>query len=366
MVLSHLKINEFRNYHHQKFEFHNDVNAIVGKNGMGKTNILEAIYYLCFGKSYFTSSDKHVINLDSDFFRLSGNFLDNISREVVVKFKSGSKKELEVAGKKIDKIADHIGQFLCVIVAPDDIIHLLELSEERRNFINNTIVQTDKKYLDYLLTYTHLLKQRNALLKSFQEKKTFDKQLLEAISIGMYRPAEYIFQKRQEQISQIIPIFNDLYKGISAGNELCNISYQSQLQSHNFQQLMEDGIEKDRILGRSNFGIHKDDLIFKINDEPLKNYASQGQLKSFILALKLAQYKMIEISTGKKPLLLLDDIFDRLDSFRVSQLINVLKEYQFGQVFLTDTQEARIKAALEQNHYQFKILLIENGCCISK
>ena len=324
------------------------------------------MYYLCFGKSYFASGDRYVINHNNDFFRIAGRISEDFDKEVVVRFKTGNKKDIEVLGKKIERISDHIGQILCVMIAPDDIHQLLESSEDRRNFINNTIVQSDKLYLEHLLQYTHLLKQRNALLKTFIENKTFDKHLLEAVTRGMFRPAKYIFEKRREQISSIIPLFNDFYKGICAGREICSIDYESKLEFQNMEDLLQEHIQKDRILGRTSQGIHKDDLTFLINGEPLKNFASQGQLKSFVLALKLAQYKIVEQSTGKKPMILLDDIFDKLDAFRVSQLMNVLKENNFGQIFITDTQEARINKALKENNYNFKMFYINQGIVVNQ
>ena len=366
MFLTHLKLTSFRNYEDQQFDFHPDVNALVGMNGMGKTNVLEAIYYLCFGKSYFAPGDRYVIKLNNDFFRVAGRISEDFDKEVVVRFKTGNRKDIQVLGKKIERISDHIGQILCVMIAPDDIHQLLESSEDRRNFINNTIVQSDKVYLEHLLQYTQLLKQRNALLKSFIETKTFDHHLLEAVTSGMFRPAQYIFEKRREQISRIIPLFHDFYKGICGGKELCSIDYESKLEFQNMEDLIQDHIDKDRILGRTSQGVHKDDLVFLINGEPLKNYASQGQLKSFVLALKLAQYKIVEQSTGKKPLILLDDIFDKLDASRVSQLMNVLKENHFGQIFITDTQEARIKKALMENSYNYKMFYINQGIVVNQ
>ena len=361
MFIQNLKLTSFRNYDNEFFEFHTDINVFAGMNGVGKTNVLEAIYYLCFGKSYFAAGDRFVAKLESDFFRVSGKFYDDVEKEVVVKCKTGSKKDIEVFGKKIEKISDHIGHFLCVMIAPDDISKLMESSEERRSFINNTIVQSDKKYLEHLLQYTHLLKQRNALLKTSMETKSFDYNLLEAITNGMLHPAQYIFEKRREQILKITPLFNDFYTGICGGKEYCSISYESKLEKQDIKSIMTENIEKDRILGRTSQGVHKDDLNFLINEEHLKNYASQGQLKSFIIALKLAQYKIIEQYTGKKPIILLDDIFDKLDASRVSQLMNVLKENHFGQIFITDTQEFRIKNALDDNLYKYRIFIIDRG-----
>ena len=365
MVLSSLKLTQFRNYESEVFSFHPTVNAIVGMNGMGKTNILDGIYYLCFGKSYFSPGDRFVVKQEGDFFRVSGTFYDNEeSQEVVVKCKAGIKKEIEVQGKKIDKLYEHIGHFLCVIVAPNDIQLLLEGSEARRNFLNNTIVQTDKRYLEALIKYTHLLQQRNTLLKNFADNKTFDEVLLESITHGMYDPAAYIHEKRKQQIEQMLPLFENFYFDVSGGKEKCSVLYKSQLDNENLQSLLSKNILKDKSLTRTSQGIHKDDLIFCMNDEPLKNFASQGQLKSFVLALKLTQCKIIEGNSLKKPLMLLDDIFDKLDQTRVTNLLSLLKENNFGQIFITDTNEQRIVASLNSANMSYQICHIKKGLII--
>lgn len=362
MHLTALKLTHFRNYESGSFSFHSKVNAITGLNGMGKTNILDAIYYLCFGKSYFSSGDRFVVKQEGDFFRVSGTFQENLEEnEVAVKCKLGMKKEIEVNGKKIEKLHDHIGHFLCVIIAPNDIQLLMDSSEARRNFLNNTIVQTDKKYLNALIKYTHLLKQRNTLLKKFLDSKSYDDVLLESITNGMYEPAAYIHKKRREQIDQMLPIFEKFYFDISGGIEICSVTYKSQLDADNFKELMETNLFKDKLLVRTSHGIHKDDLIFNMNEEPLKNFASQGQLKSFILALKLTQYKIIEINTGKKPLILLDDIFDKLDESRVTQLLALLTDQNFGQIFITDTHEDRIKKVLQSVNVSYQVFNIKDG-----
>jgi len=329
---------------------------------MGKTNVLDAIYYLCLGKSYFSSGDRMVIMQDKDFFRIEGVFnADDDKDIVVIKSQSGNRKDIEISGKKLERIGDHVGRFLTVMVAPADIQLMMEGSEERRHFLNNTIVQTDRSYLENLVLYTNLLKRRNILLKSFADQKTFDPLLLESITNGMYFPAQYIFEVRRSQVFQMQAIFEETYADISGKREKCSIEYQSQLYDHELEYLMQKSIEKDRILTRTTQGIHKDDLIFTMNGEPLKNFASQGQLKSFVLALKLTQYKLIEANSGKKPLLLLDDIFDKLDQTRVRYLLNMLLHGSFGQVFITDTNEDRIKRILDEINTEYSIFTVSNG-----
>lgn len=365
MTLSRLKLTHFRNYEYGKLDFHPKFNALVGLNGMGKTNILDAIYYLCLGKSYFSSGDRYVVEQGKAFFRLEGNFIEQADSEVIViKCPVQGRKEIEVSNKKLEKIGDHIGRFLCVIIAPSDIQLMLEGSEERRSFLNNTIVQTDRNYLDDLMQYGHLLKRRNALLKSFADNRTFDALLLESISQAMYGPAERIFDKRAEQVVKMADIFASTYAEISHQHEVVNIAYKSQLEDAPLQQLMEQNLAKDRILTRTTQGIHKDDLIFTMNGEPLKNFASQGQLKSFVLSLKLTQYKLLEANSGRKPILLLDDIFDKLDDHRVKYLLAMLKDNKYGQVFLTDTSAERIKNILDEIMTDYHIFTVLNGTVI--
>lgn len=329
---------------------------------MGKTNVLDAIYMLCLGKSYFSSSDNQIMKLGSTFFRLEGHiFKEGEFDKIIIKSQSGSRKDIEVLGKKLSRIKDHIGRYLCVIVAPDDIHDLLNTSEERRNFMNNTLVQTDTSYLEDLMTYTTLLKQRNALLKSFHEKKQFDAHLLEAISVKMSLPAQQIYRKRKEFIEHIIPVFQKVYEEISGENEVCSLHYNSQLHEDTFMHLLHKHQEKDRILQRSTAGIHKDDLTFIMNDQSLRMYASQGQLKSFVLSLKLAQYQYLKNVKNQKPILLLDDIFDKLDPGRVTYLLQILISENFGQVFITDTQKDRIHDILLSLKAKHKLFYVDQG-----
>lgn len=362
MTINALKLTQFRNYEAGNLVFHNKFNAFVGLNGMGKTNILDALYYLCLGKSYFSSGDRMVIMQSKDFFRIEGTFDTNTDMEkVVIKSQSGNRKDIEVSGKKVDRIGDHVGKFLCVMIAPADIQLMLEGSEERRNFLNNTIVQTDRSYLDDLMLYSNLLKRRNALLKAFADQHYFDSLLLESVSAGMYAPAQRIFEKRKAQVAQMQDIFTETYAEISGQRESCSITYESQLYAEDLESLMKKSLDKDRILARTSFGIHKDDLIFTMNGEPLKHFASQGQLKSFVLSLKLTQYKLLEANSGKKPVLLLDDIFDKLDPSRVKHLLSLLLDNNFGQVFITDTNEDRMVKVLKEIDTEYSIFTVDCG-----
>lgn len=362
LIISKLSLYQFRNYQNEKINFHPRMNAITGLNGMGKTNILDAIYYLCLGKSFFSSTDRLLVMHDKEGFRIEGEFLNASVKDIIsVKSLVGKNKEIEISGKKLVRISEHVGRFPCVMIAPSDIQLLLSGSEERRNFMNNTIVQYDPIYLDNLLIYNRLLKQRNALLKSMAERRQFDPVLLESISAGMRTPAQYIHNARKLLESRIRKIFSDIYNKISESRELCDVAFESQLDHDSFENLQILSLEKDRILARTGQGIHKDDLQFFMNEMPLKDYASQGQLKSFVLALKLAQYTILESVKSTKPVLLLDDIFDKLDQQRVSHLLSLVLSEGFGQVFISDTQTERIRTVLEQLGAEYHIFVVENG-----
>ena len=342
--------------------FHHKLNAILGLNGMGKTNLLDAIYYSCLGKSYFSSGDRQVKQIGKDFFRIESQFLLGENTEkFIAKVIPGNKKDLSIDGKKIEKISDHIGKYPVIIIAPDDIQLLLEGSEPRRNFLNHNLIQYDPHYTTALLKYNRLLKQRNALLKSFIESNTWNPALLDAITEGMVEPSEYLFQKRKEMVDLMKPKFLEIYNLISGDKESCEIRYKSQLSDTPVLELMGQNLEKDRVMVRTTAGIHKDDITFVMNEELLKPFGSQGQLKSFVLSLKLAQYHILREQSGKVPILLLDDVFDKLDKERVSHLLNVLHDDAYGQVFLTDKDENDIPEFLIQISDDYAIFVIDEG-----
>lgn len=362
MVVKKLKLTQFRNYEQEVINFHPQVNALTGLNGMGKTNILDALYYMCLGKSYFASGDRNVIMQNKNFFRLDGEVERyDYPEQIVIKVQTGCKKEIISSGKKALTISDHIGRYPIVIIAPDDVQLMLEASESRRNFLNNTIIQSDKAYLEDILLYNALLKQRNAVLKNFQVRNTFDSLLLESVTTPMFAPAARIFKRRKHETEKLAPIFSDIYAEIAQSYERCSIVYNSSLAENSLEYLMDRNRDKDRILGRTTQGIHKDDLVFQMNSEPLKNYASQGQLKSFILSLKIAQYKMIEKNTDTKPILLLDDIFDKLDMNRVKRLLKLLIDKDFGQIFITETNKHRISEVLDELQTDYKLFQVDQG-----
>ncbi len=366
MKLQFIKLTNFKNYEHQRVDFSPNFNALVGNNGMGKTNLLDAIYYLCMTKSHFGILDRSVLMRDSDFFRLEGHFLVSEKKEkIVAKVIPNKQKEFERNDVKYDKLSEHIGLIPVVMIAPDDTALAKEGSEIRRKFMDNTLSQQDGNYLSTLLQYNKLLKQRNAALKSFAETGQFNFTLLHAYNQQMAHPAAVIFNKRKQFLEQFYPIFQAYHRVISAGKEEVDCRYKSQLEEEDFSSLLEKTIEKDRILQRTTAGIHRDDLVFSIAETPLKKFASQGQLKTFILALKLAQYEFLRRTKKKHPLLLLDDIFDKLDQERVHQLLTLIVKEEFGQVFISDTHPERLSKLLSELNVSFKAFHINEGQVVS-
>ncbi|MCC6725924.1 MAG: DNA replication and repair protein RecF, partial [Saprospiraceae bacterium] len=341
MHLQQIKLTNFRNYEFETVEFSERLNLISGLNGMGKTNLLDAVYYLCMSKSHFQSTDKNVVRKGEGFFRLEGQFFIEKSEKVVAKVIPGKQKTFERNDAPYTRLSDHVGFLPVVFLAPDDTALALEGSEERRRFIDNTLCQLDPLYLDALVNYNRILDKRNAALKKFGEQGSFNPILLETYNSQLEPTALLIYEKRHWFIGQFQPVFNMFYKNISDEAEPVECEYHSQLAGSNFMELLEKSVEKDRFLERTTVGIHKDDLVFSMKSFPLKRFASQGQLKSFVLAMKLAQNELLRQQKNKKPLLLLDDLFDKLDDKRVAQLIELLVKGDFGQVFITDTHPER-------------------------
>lgn len=353
----------FKNYSSQTIQFHPKFNVLVGLNGMGKTNILDAIYYCCLGKSYFSSSDKYSVSEGQDFFRIEAQFqpVNKNKPSVVIKNPLMGKKVIELNGVKINKLSEFIGFCPGVMIVPSDIYKMLEGSEERRNFLNNTIVQCQQGYLDDLLKYNAIVKQRNAWLKANYDNKHADGRVLDALTQPLYTLNASIYNNRQKWMTQLEPFFQDTYAKISNSKESVSLTYISEISNGDIIQSFEKSLTKDKILGRTNYGIHRDDLDMQIDGRPIKNFASQGQIKSFILSLKLAQYLLLREATSALPLLLLDDIFDKLDMSRVTYLLHMLCEPNFGQIFITDTGKDRMASIFHSIDKEFKIFNVEDG-----
>lgn len=349
MWLKNLTLLNFKNYNSADLIFSNSVTAFVGNNGAGKTNLLDAIHYLCLCKSYFNPIDSQQIKAGEELFLVQGDFVrDEKPEKISCGLKKNQKKSFKRNKKEYDKLADHIGLFPVVMISPYDINLIMDGSEERRRFVDNVISQTDSRYLDELITYNKHLLNRNALLKQVAATRTLDVALLQILDEQLVRSGNIIFEKRKQFLHNFIPFFDKHYQFLTNNAEQVSLSYQSQLNEQNFETLLANAIEKDRLLERTTVGIHKDELQFEIAGMPMKKFGSQGQQKSFLIALKLAQYSYLQKFKNFKPLLLLDDIFDKLDQNRIHKLMEMVSHHDFGQIFITDTDKQRVAKVFEQ------------------
>ncbi len=356
MHLSKLKLTQFKNYAGGELIFSPRLNCFVGANGAGKTNLLESVYYLCMGKSYASTPDQYAIQHGEQVSRLEGYFsgaaagaeegTKSKADKIVVKLQKRKRKIIERNGAAYDRLADHVGRYPVVIIVPDDSRLVLEGSEIRRRLLDNSLSQTDPAYLNHLIAYNKLLANRNAMLKELDGRKDTSG-LLEVYDLQMAEPAAYIHERRWNFIGPFTELLTEAYGAISGQRETVNVTYKSQLLDMPWAELMEVRREKDRVLQRTTGGIHRDDLVFTQEGHPLRRVASQGQLKSFVLSLKLAQYRLLERNTHRSPILLLDDIFDKLDRDRVRQLLELVLTSAFGQVFITDTDPERVTGLVD-------------------
>lgn len=364
MHLQSLRLTHFKNYAAQTFAFSPRLNCFVGKNGMGKTNALDAIHYLCMTKSGITTgSDRLLVQHDADFFRLEGSFeAEARTTQVVIKYLAGKSKVVERNGTPYARLSEHIGAFPVVMVAPNDTQLALEGSEERRRFWDATISQMDGRYLDEAMRYNKLLAQRNAYLKSTTRPQ---ESLLTIYDEQMAPLAAYLHRQRQAHTMLLRPILEEVYRRISGGQEEVSLTYRSKLDEQDFVALMHEHREKDAILQRTSQGIHRDDWAFKIDGHLVKKYASQGQLKSYVLALKIAQYELLRQERHLSPIILLDDVFDKLDNDRVRDLVRLLVEEDFGQLFLTDTDAARVERIITEFNVPYCRFDIAHGSVVA-
>jgi|TARA_B110000259_G_scaffold51541_1_gene60695 DNA replication and repair protein RecF len=356
MYLQKLSLVNFKNLESQSFDFQQKINCFVGNNGVGKTNILDAIYYLSFAKSYFNSVAGQNIRHGEAFFMIEGDYiLNDRTEKIVCSLKKGQKKILKRNGKNYEKFSEHIGQLPLVIISPADRDLVTEGSDTRRKFIDGVISQQNKNYLKDILSYNKVLTQRNALLKYFAANRTFDALNLEVYNEQLSEYGDRIYKVRKAFLEKFIPIFNDKYQIISDDKESVNLVYKSQLNDFSIKELLQKSLEKDKMLQYTSSGIHKDDLSFEIGEYPIKKFGSQGQQKSYLIALKFAQFEFIKQQTNVLPILLLDDIFDKLDESRVLQIINLVDNDEFGQIFITDTHSERTEKIVKQSNKPYQI-----------
>ena len=367
-MLKSLNILNYRNIREASLEFSPKLNCFVGLNGQGKTNVLDAIYLLSFTKSAFTSQDSLNITHGEEMAMVQGVYKGNRlvdgqteeSFTISCGLRKGVKKQFRKDKKDYPRLLDHIGLIPLVMVSPADHQLIEEGSDERRRFMDVVIGQRNRKYLDCLATYNALLKQRNALLKQYADAPAPPDDLLEVLEWQMVEPAEYIYKERTKFFEEFEPYFAEVYKVISNSAETPSLRYISQLQDRVLREAYIKTRQRDLILGWTSQGPHKDDLEMRLGDYPLKQVGSQGQQRTFVLAMKLAQALYLEDTTGEAPILLLDDIFDRLDSERVERIVAMVQGEQFGQIFITDTDRQHLTDILKPNE-NAKIFHVENG-----
>lgn len=356
MFLKNLSLINYKNFDSLRLDFHPTVNCLVGNNGVGKTNILDAIYHLSAGKSYFNPVATQNVKHGTDFFLVEGEFEKaERSEKVSCSFKKGAKKIIKRNGKAYEKFSEHIGFLPLVLISPADRDLIIEGSDTRRKFVNGVISQSDQLYLQQLIQYNKVLAQRNSLLKYFVANHTFDSQALKVYDEQLHQLGMPIFEKRKQFLNIFIPIFEEQYAQISNTKEEVSLAYDSQLHTAPLLELLEKNTDRDRQLQYTSTGIHKDDLAFGINGHPVKKFGSQGQQKSFLIALKLAQFHFIKEQAKTTPILLLDDIFDKLDENRVAHIIALVDKAEFGQIFISDTHADRTEGVVKEIHQQYKI-----------
>lgn len=356
MHLKKLSLFNYKNFSEIDFDFDPKINCFVGKNGIGKTNVLDAIYHLAFGKSYFNPLAVQNIRHGEEFFVVDAEFSrKDRTEQILCSLKKGQKKILKRNGKLYEKFSDHIGFIPLVIISPADQDLIIEGSETRRKFIDSVISQLDATYLQQLIQYQKIISQRNALLKYFALNHVFEPDTLSIYNEQMNHLGHAIFEKRKTFIEAFIPIFSKHHHAITGSEEHVRLVYESSLHESNLLELLQQNIAKDRALQYTSIGIHKDDLLFEIDEYPIKKFGSQGQQKSFLIALKLAQFEFVKKESGENPILLFDDIFDKLDESRVEKIVKMIDAGQFGQLFISDTHPERTENIIKSTHQSYRI-----------
>ena len=359
MISNYLKkisIINYKNIVDKEYNLDPKINCFVGNNGVGKTNILDSIYHLALGKSYFNLRNDQLINKNEDFMVIDGLFdLNGKKENIICSIKRGDKKNLKRNGKTYKKFSNHIGLIPVVLISPYDNDLINEGSSERRKFIDSIISQNNKEYLINLIAYSRVIQNRNSLLKQYNKSVDFDLDTIKIYDDQIIKLSEPIFMARKNFFNDFKDLVIEKYDQISENQEKISIEYKSDLFDSEIKNLIENSFQKDVILQYTSSGIHKDDFIFNLDGSRIKKFGSQGQQKSFLIALKLAQFEYLKNKTGNSPILLLDDIFDKLDLIRVKRIVEIVNSTNFGQLFLSDTDRGRIEKVLSSLNLSSKI-----------
>ncbi len=359
MYLKKLALTNFKNYELNELEFSPKINCFVGNNGVGKTNILDAIHYLSLTKSFFNNIDSISIRHGEDYFIIQGTFVRDGEEDLIYcAFQKQKQKLLKRNGKEYQKLSDHVGRYPVVMISPADSALITEGSEDRRRFMNKIISQYSAEYLDSVLSYNKALQQRNKLLKDIKSSGIFDEDVLSIWDAQLVKYGTYVYNQRQALLNELVPVFQEYYSLISSGKESVKLKYRSHLSEGSFIDALMNSMTKDRFLEYTTVGIHKDDMLLEMNDFSVKSLGSQGQQKSYLVALKLAKFDYIKRKAGISPILLLDDIFDKFDAERVEQIIKLVGNKRFGQIFITDTHQDRLQDILLSHKTDYKLFKI--------
>ncbi|MEA2043520.1 MAG: DNA replication and repair protein RecF [Bacteroidota bacterium] len=362
MFLKDLKLINFKNYAEANISFSEKINCFTGLNGAGKTNILDAVYYMSFTKSYFNHTDSLHVKKGDEFFLVQGNYERSEKNESIsCGYKKSTGKSFKRNDKKYKKFSEHIGLLPLIIVSPDDNKLIIGSGEERRKYIDSVISQYDRSYLNELIKYQRLLSQRNKFLKSDSLASRSAKDTIEIYNMQLHNSGTIIHRKRQEFVKNLQPLFEKYYNTISEEKESIALKYKSQLNQNELLSLLNNNFEKDRALQYTYYGIHRDDLKLTIDDFKLSKAGSQGQQKTFLIALKFAQYEFIKQLSRLNPILLLDDIFDKFDADRIEKIVELIREDNFGQIFITDTNPERISRVLHKTKTEYKLFEVANN-----
>ncbi len=361
MWVEEIKIIGYKNLRGLSLGFSNKINCFVGENGSGKTNVIDAIYYSSMCKSLVSTTDNQNINFGEIFFLIDVLFRrdDSSPDAIVCSYKKGGEKVVTSGGKRYERMSDHIGVVPIILISPYDSALINDAAEERRKFINVLIAQVERSYLQSLIRYNTLIGERNKMLKS--PEMLAQTELMEVIDMQLCDEATKIHNRRKEFIEMLTPLVSDNYDKISGGKESITIHYKSELNDNTLSELLIKNHDRDRALGYTYSGIQRDDMVVKINDNPIKRFGSWGQQKSLLIALKLSEFDMIQERKGVKPILLLDDIFDKLDMNRVEALIGLVNSPKYGQIFITDSNKTRLTTILDKVSSNYKLFNVDGG-----